>query len=69
MGIASRPGALVYVRRNEKRTEDYCIGEDDSEEEETEEEEEEEEAKDNGCQIDGKTKLQRRDRQSRMQKM
>jgi len=30
-GIASRPGALVYVRRNEKRTEGYCIGEDDSE--------------------------------------
>jgi len=29
---ASRPGALVYVKRNEKRIKGYCIGEDDSEE-------------------------------------
>src|SRR5271156_4904435 len=37
-GTATRPGALVYVRRNEKRIKGHCIGEDDSEEEVYEEE-------------------------------
>jgi Protein of unknown function (DUF3435) len=36
-GTATRPAALVYVRRNEKRIKGHCIGEDDSEEEEKEE--------------------------------
>jgi Protein of unknown function (DUF3435) len=36
-GTASRPGALVYVKRNEKRIKGYCIGEDDSEEDEPDE--------------------------------
>ena len=40
-GTASRPAALVYVRRNEKRIKGRCIGEDDSEEEEKEEEKDE----------------------------
>jgi Protein of unknown function (DUF3435) len=31
---ATRPAALVYVRRNEKRAKDPCIGEDDSDEDE-----------------------------------
>jgi hypothetical protein len=30
---ASRPGDLVYVRRNEKRINGHCIGENDEEEE------------------------------------
>ena len=33
-GTATRPGALVYVRRNEKRIKGHYIGEDDSDEEE-----------------------------------
>jgi hypothetical protein len=37
---ATRPGALVYVRRSEKRIRGYCIGEDDEEEGEIEEKEE-----------------------------
>ena len=37
---ATRPGALVYVRRSEKRIRGYCIGEDDEEEDEIEEKEE-----------------------------
>jgi Protein of unknown function (DUF3435) len=31
---ATRPAALVYVRRNEKRVKDQCISEDDSDEDE-----------------------------------
>ena len=31
---ATRPAALVYVRRNEKKVKDPCIGEDDSDEDE-----------------------------------
>jgi hypothetical protein len=31
---ATRPAALVYVRRNEKRVKGSCIGEDDSDENE-----------------------------------
>jgi hypothetical protein len=31
---ATRPAALVYVRRNEKRVKGSCIGEDDSDEDE-----------------------------------
>ena len=34
--IASRPGALVYVARNEKKSRDYAIGEDDEDEDEDE---------------------------------
>ena len=30
---ATRPGALVYVSRNEKKDKGYCIGEDDEDEE------------------------------------
>ena len=36
---ATRPGALVYVPKNEKKDKGYCIGEDDEDEEEKEEEE------------------------------
>jgi hypothetical protein len=33
---ASRPGALVYIARNEKRSRDYVIGKDDEDENEDE---------------------------------
>lgn len=33
---AIRPGALVYVPKNEKKDKSYCIGEDDEDEEEEE---------------------------------
>jgi hypothetical protein len=33
---ASRPGALVYVARNEKKSRGYAIGEDDEDEDEDE---------------------------------
>jgi hypothetical protein len=33
---ASRPGALVYVARNEKKSRGYTIGEDDEDEDENE---------------------------------
>jgi hypothetical protein len=36
---ATRPAALVYVRRNEKRVKGPCIGEDDSDEDEEDNEE------------------------------
>lgn len=37
---ATQPGALVYVRRSEKRIRGYCIGEGDEEEDKIEEKEE-----------------------------
>ncbi len=36
MSERTRPGALIYVPKNEKRDKDYCIGEDDEDEEEKE---------------------------------
>lgn len=36
-GTATRPGALVYVAKNEKTTTGYCIGEDDEDERDCEE--------------------------------
>lgn len=40
MYTASRPGALVYVARNEKKGRGYTIGEDDEDEDEDEDENE-----------------------------
>jgi hypothetical protein len=49
---ATRPGALVYVPKNEKKDKGYYIGEDDEDEEEEEEEEEEDDTID--CDWDSK---------------